>query len=741
MTDSPASHATGPPDKPVRGAVTTGGTVPVANVTGPGPAIAVTGGQGKVWGTNNLPAVEVDGALAGQDALIREELERLRAQGIFTQLAEGLPDGSAQKRLLLRISESFGLQLVLASFGYLAISIGFRLLVPPEVGAYEGLNFLLFLYLLFGAAYFARYDVPRAGFASLVLLIAATMAYAARLTGFRPSLYFLVTHPMLTLGINLLYSSYLEAAAKKGILALTSRRELMQMEQQKRGAGQKDDDVLKRMKEADVRSVQIKTNFSDVLNTLRDLGSSIRESDIYETIFRLLHRGTEAQAAELWFLSDDGKSLKVEEARQSAGKTMMASEFQMTLPHDDTSLVSMCARRMQALLPDSIASDGILRDLQKKSPHPTVLALPIMVDGRVKAVLNVSRGSTALEPHQIALLHTVSQVGARAFETARTFSLSEAERKAAVNLSQQERAERVKTRETLERFVSRNVIDVVMENPNLSQNMEVTVLLADLRGFTAISEKLPPEVVVEMLNDYFGSLTPLVFKYQGTLDKYIGDMIMALFGPPRPTGRDAEAAARCALEMRYAFDHQFKRKWEPRINHVLDLGIALNTGPATVGLLGSDKQVNYTAIGDTVNTASRLEDVTPGGRILCTEATYEKIGHAIELALAGAKSFKGKTEKTRIFEIRGLRSASGSIKTARPATGPSPAARPVAGIQASTSQSASLSQSRPEVPLAPARPQAPAARPPDPEPGHACPLCQSPVPASAQNCPTCGMKL
>lgn len=728
----------------------------------------------QAWGTNSISAVKTNSS--DPEDLIVLELERLRAQNLFSELAGSFPEDSPFQRGSQLLASSFGAQLLLAIFGYLGVAVAFRVLAGAEVETMRGLNFFLYLYLLGSAVYFARFGV-RAWLASLVMLLTAILAYALKVTGFRPSIFYLITHPMVTLVVSVNLTWIYEQAARKGISVATTQRQLLDIQQRQKGTNQGDEDIMRRLKDAEVRAVEIKTRFSDLLNNLRDLGGAYQESDIYSTLFRLLHRGVGAENAEIWFLSEDRNTLEVAEARVAGGGQMLVTEFSATSPNDGSNLISLCARKAQALLPDVIARDGALKGLQARGEAPTAFCFPIRIDGQVRAVVNISKGPRTLDAQQSALLNTISQITSKAFESAHTFQLSEAERKAAVNLSEEERKERIRTRETLERFVSKNVVDDVMANPKLSQNMETTILLADLRGFTTLSERLAPEVVVEMLNDYFGALTPLIFDFGGTLDKYIGDMVMALFGPPRPDGRDAERAVRCAIEMRRAFDRKFRAKWEPKVQSKLQMGISMNTGKATVGLLGSERLVNYTAIGDAVNTASRLEDVTPGGMILMTEATFKLVQHVVDCKNVGAKAFKGKTEKTRIFQVRGLKAKPGAggatVSASTPAQGaPPPAAgapvRPVTGPQPVPGAAPGRPVTGPHPAPGP-RPAtgphpAPGARPPTgphpapgappggaprrpapagPPPGAAppCPLCQAQVPPGSATCPTCGMKL
>jgi adenylate cyclase len=150
----------------------------------------------------------------------------------------------------------------------------------------------------------------------------------------------------------------------------------------------------------------------------------------------------------------------------------------------------------------------------------------------------------------------------------------------------------------------------------------VSVLFADLSGFTPFSESRSPEEVMEVLNEAFSGLTEVVFKHHGTLDKFIGDCIMAFFGAPVPIGNDAVNAVEAALEMRRTFA-ELKKKWG-EAGPQLGLAIGINSGEAIVGNVGSSRRMEYTVIGDTVNAAARLQDKAEAGQILIGEDTYRK---------------------------------------------------------------------------------------------------------------------
>jgi adenylate cyclase len=181
----------------------------------------------------------------------------------------------------------------------------------------------------------------------------------------------------------------------------------------------------------------------------------------------------------------------------------------------------------------------------------------------------------------------------------------------------------------------------------------VSVLFADLSGFTPFSEAQEPEAVMEVLNQAFSRLTEVVFKHHGTLDKFIGDCIMAFYGAPIATGNDAVNAVRSALEMRRVFN-DLKEQWGVG-GPELGLAIGINTGDAIVGNIGSDRRMEYTVIGDTVNVAARLQDKATAGQILVGEGTYVKaageLGDRLVSKAPVEMPVKGREKPLRVYEV------------------------------------------------------------------------------------------
>ena len=179
---------------------------------------------------------------------------------------------------------------------------------------------------------------------------------------------------------------------------------------------------------------------------------------------------------------------------------------------------------------------------------------------------------------------------------------------------------------------------------------EVTLLFSDIRNFTTLSETRKPEEVIALLNRYFSLQVDVVFKHNGSLDKFIGDCIMGIWGAPLDDPDHARHAVACALDMADTL-REFKR--EVGAEHTdFDVGIGLHSGPAVVGLMGSEKRLEYTAIGDTVNLASRIEGLTKDAhrRILVSRDTMEKCAGAFDFVPAGSYKVKGRTQEVELFE-------------------------------------------------------------------------------------------
>jgi adenylate cyclase len=179
---------------------------------------------------------------------------------------------------------------------------------------------------------------------------------------------------------------------------------------------------------------------------------------------------------------------------------------------------------------------------------------------------------------------------------------------------------------------------------------DLTLFNSDIRGFTAMSEGTPAETIVEMLNEYFELMVETLFKYEGTLDKFMGDGIMAFWGAPLAHPDDAVRCVQCALDQMQVLD-RFNRQRIHDGKPALAVGMGIHSGPGVVGYVGSSKALSYTVIGDTANTSSRLCSSATSGQIVVSETTLARIGHRFEVEEIDARSLKGKEKPMRRFNV------------------------------------------------------------------------------------------
>jgi len=214
-------------------------------------------------------------------------------------------------------------------------------------------------------------------------------------------------------------------------------------------------------------------------------------------------------------------------------------------------------------------------------------------------------------------------------------------------------------------YVSPKIVEELLKDPELAKlggyRREITVLFSDVRGFSTFSEKRKPEEVVTHLNEYLQEMTDIIFKWDGTLDKFVGDEIMAFWGAPLEQPNHAELAVKCALNMSDRLD-ELQAKWRAEGKYPLDNGIGINTGDVLVGNIGSaDKKMDYTVMGDHVNLGARVETLTRkyDSRVLITEFTYEKIKnladegklYRVDMKEMDTVKVKGKEIPVKIYGI------------------------------------------------------------------------------------------
>jgi class 3 adenylate cyclase len=261
----------------------------------------------------------------------------------------------------------------------------------------------------------------------------------------------------------------------------------------------------------------------------------------------------------------------------------------------------------------------------------------------VLGVCNLSQGAHVFTKHDAALLSTLSDYAAIAIENARNFAA----------LRETKEQEHKHLRGTFERFVPPSVVERVLGNPD-SVNLggtrqEVSILFADIRGYTSWSENAPPEKVVEMLNDYLSLAAEIILAWNGTLDKFFGDGLMAIFNAPDEQPDHVHRVTDAALALMKAGEEMRSRRGDD-----LSYSIGINVGEAVVGYIGTDRALNYTAIGDAVNIAKRLQELAPAGKIWVEAAVVERLGDLVQAQPLGEIKIRGRKKPAFAYEVSGL---------------------------------------------------------------------------------------
>jgi adenylate cyclase len=207
------------------------------------------------------------------------------------------------------------------------------------------------------------------------------------------------------------------------------------------------------------------------------------------------------------------------------------------------------------------------------------------------------------------------------------------------------------------RYVSKDVFDQLMSDPSKASlggaRRSMTVLFSDIRGFTTFSEQGKPEAIVQQLNEYFSRMVHVVFEHRGTLDKFVGDAVMALFGAPLDDPDHAEHAVQAALAMLKELEG-LNRGWAAEGRPTLAIGVGINTGDMVAGNIGSESIMSYTVIGDAVNLGSRLESLNKqyGTSVIISDATRERLQGRYDIRALGDVVVKGKSQPVAIFEVK-----------------------------------------------------------------------------------------
>ena len=317
------------------------------------------------------------------------------------------------------------------------------------------------------------------------------------------------------------------------------------------------------------------------------------------------------------------------------------------LPYDDPLLAVICQEKQLITENDILELPRYLpiREpcLERFQALGVSMALPLIFRDEVKGILMVGQKKSGrlYNREDIELLTTLANQGAVAVENAQL-------------------AEQIKKQETvrtnLARYLSPQVVEAIMAKDvqvRLEGDLkEVTILVTDIRSFLKITEVTPPDQLVKILNDFFTEMVKITFENQGSIDKYIGDSVVGVFGGLIPLKNSARSAVSAAIQMMHQMPI-LNERWGKRYDHSLavEIGIGISTGEVYLGNVGSPERMEFTIIGNAVNLASRFCGLAAVGQILITRETLDHLGPGTKVRQLPAKEVKGKMDKQEVFEI------------------------------------------------------------------------------------------
>ncbi|MHB8419174.1 MAG: adenylate/guanylate cyclase domain-containing protein [Myxococcales bacterium] len=392
--------------------------------------------------------------------------------------------------------------------------------------------------------------------------------------------------------------------------------------------------------EADIRDVEaLRRDYEKLRAALefqRQVGVETELSTVLTKTLAAAFDMLKADNGAILLKGSDGK-LHLEAVRRRAQKGQQ----------DDVVVSATLLDRVMASREGVLTADAIMdeRFVASKSIVAqgirSAMAVPLISKGEVRGVLflDTRERTGAFTDKDLRILSAIGSQAASALESA--------ELRRALAAEERER-------DNLARFLPPVLVDQVAKGEIQLQDAgelrPITVLFSDIRGFTSLAETSEPQEVVRMLKEYFELMAEVVFSHRGIVDKFIGDAVMALWGAPEPLEDSAERACRAALEMQTRL-REFNGQRLRASRAPIGVGIGINTGLAVVGLMGSSRRPEYTAIGDTVNVASRLCGLAGAGEVLISAETAHDAGDAIGTTPLPAAQVKGRTQRVAVFKV------------------------------------------------------------------------------------------
>ena len=534
-------------------------------------------------------------------------------------------------------------------------------LFSPFIPAFFFFSAYLLLIITISLFYDKQIAIPSV----LAVCLIAMLFYAMGLViNFRPTFLLMTVFTLIGSYISIVATELREKNINSRSVVEDLKSQLMQMRKliDKRkdfDEAQKDMDLVTKMKnDLNVKSRRL----GETLIQIHELISSQKTDEIIDRVTKLLARQIGAKSVSVWI--SNSKFHSIYPLGCSEKHIDPQRYMNMNISLDEETIITKVSRE------GGFYTGGELKKIAEYEPFSAEFDIKsefcasMDAGNKIIGVINCEEVSDTFELNDESkkLIKLIADVAAWALKNAGDLELSKRDLQNIKQLSDKEREEKKKIRSIFDKFVSPKVIEEIMNNPSgLSlggKRRAITMFFADIRGFTSMSETLAgnPEVVLDVVNRFHSSMTDIILANGGTIDKYIGDALMALFGAPMSSKIEDDAYNTIAAAMAIKTEClKIREKLIHEGKTPVNVGIGINTGEVVVGMVGSTKMMNYTAIGDAVNTAARIEANAAGGQVLISRATYELVKDRITVNTLDAIMVKGKREAVEIFEVTGLK--------------------------------------------------------------------------------------
>ena len=401
------------------------------------------------------------------------------------------------------------------------------------------------------------------------------------------------------------------------------------------------------------RSMRLTTT----LMRIKNLTKSLDRDQIFSNTVEIITKGLDAKKVQL--LLNDEKEGKLRIVKATGMKVSEYKNYEV--PYEENSMITHLLNVKINEVTGGAGAFGVkeceidpqMKGLIGKGVLSTILAAPIYSEEKLFAIINVEEmNNPDYTRDDQNLLTTCAEVAGLVMKNAKLYSATMDDLVSAQKLSEDQLKQNEQLRGSLNRIVSPAVAEMIMSDPSAlklgGKKCEVSCFFSDIRGFTKMSENMDPTDIVEQLNVYFTRMTDILMELDGTLDKYVGDELMALFGAPVARDDDPIRAVLCGVRMLDAL-RELQEVWKKEGKPVIQIGVGVNTGIVTAGYMGSEKALSYTVIGDNVNLAARIMAQAKGMEMYITRATYERVKDYFDIEQRESIMVKGKSMPIEIF--------------------------------------------------------------------------------------------